>query len=131
MAMAESVPVRRSAALGRGDARGDGTALFFLDWRHPTVKAEQSLAALREAGTIQPDDLVVSAVWYGYPQPPSRWVSHQDLTSAEKDRLLVVAQQALGADWIASPISSESGAPAPLFSDADEDRIAAILHRIA
>ena len=78
-----------------------GASRFFLAWREPTVTAEHDIARLRAAGTVQPDDLIVSAIWYGEPQPPSRWVTQEDLSAAEKDRLLVVAQNALGAGWIA------------------------------
>ena len=92
---------RRGRNVGRHHAPG-GRA-FFLDWRAPTEKAEQAAARLWDTGTVQPDDLVVSAIWYDDPRPASRWVTQDDLSPAEKDRLLVVAQQALGVGWVEQP----------------------------
>ena len=82
------------------------------------------MARLRHTGTVQPGDLVVSAIWYGDPRPASRWVTQDDLSPAEKDRLLVVAQQALGVGWIDKPSRHQAPAEWSLDDLTDDEFLA-------
>ena len=71
---------------------------MFVAWGKDEEQASRALAEACERGEVCKGDLVICAVWpHADDLPPSRWVTHDQLSDRELKAILATVQERCGA----------------------------------